>query len=124
MPDTIHDDVLDAALAVIETAADRLFVTAGEPAGYADASTTLALASSALTPASFSRTDGDTGGRRLTVAQQASLSVAADGTASHVVLADSGGQRLLLVRGVTPQALVTGNTVTVPSFSLTIEDPA
>lgn len=65
---------------------------------------------------------GDVSGRKLTVAEQAGVSITADGEANHVVISDGAGT-LLLITECDPQQLYSGNLVNVPSFSDEIPDP-
>lgn len=67
------------------------------------------------------------GGRTVTIAAQSSLSVSAAGDAKYVcILSSSGDDDLLIVTECsTPiQSLTTGNTVNIPNWKITIEDPA
>lgn len=68
--------------------------------------------------------NGDTNGRKLTVAQQATITVDSSGTAQHIALADSANSKLLYVTTCTSQALTSGNTVTVPAWDIEIADPS
>lgn len=123
MAKKIHNDVLDAALAEIATAV-RMVVTSAEPADFAGIAA-VALADVTLTPGDgndFTIADGDTNGRKVTVAQQADIPIDASGTATHVCLDD--GATLLLVTTCTSQALTSGGTVTVPAFDDEIADPS
>jgi hypothetical protein len=124
MAKSVHNDVLDAALAEIATCT-RLVVCSAEPANFAGIAA-VALADVTLTAGlgngDYTAADGDTSGRKVTVAQQASITVDASGTATHVTLDD--GTTLLYVTTCTSQALTSGNTVTVPAFDIEIRDPS
>jgi hypothetical protein len=117
------DQILDAALNEIATST-RLVVCSAEPANFAGIAAVL-LASVALTAGAgngdFTIANGDTSGRKITVAQQASISVTNSGTATHVSLDD--GTALQYVTTCTSQALTSGNTVTVPAWKVEIADP-
>jgi hypothetical protein len=123
MAKTVHNDVLDAALDKIATCT-LLTVCSAEPTTLAEAVTTYKLADIALTAG-----DGngdyviadDTSGRKLTVAEQADVAVDTSGDATHVALTD--GTSLLYVTTCTTQTLTGGNTVTVPTFKINIQDP-
>lgn len=115
-----NDSVLDALLDKIATAT-QLIVTSSQPADRA-AALAAALASVTVDSGDFAKANGDVSGRKLTVAQQATLSVSATGSATHVCLVD--GTTLLYVTTVTPQTLTSGNTVTVPAWDIEIADPS
>lgn len=115
------DDVLDAALMAV-AAADRLVVLAGQPADYA-AAMAGRLAQAALTPADYALAAGSGGGRRLTVAAKTGLIAEAGGTADHVGLLDTAGERLLYVTTCPPQPLVSGGGVSVAAWQVEIGAP-
>ena len=114
-------DVLDAALAVVASA-NRLVVVAGQPADYAAAAAD-PLAQTPVAPADFSITAGSSGGRRLVVAAQAGLVAEAAGTADHVALIDTAGQRLIYVTTCPAEPLVAGSAVVVASWDVEIGAP-
>ena len=128
MAKSVTNAVLDAALEYVADAGDRLFVCSSEPTNYTEASSTYMLAQHTMTEgiagADYATADGDTSGRKLTVSQQADISITNTGTALHVAIADSVGTVLLIVTTCTSQALTAGNTVTVPAFDMEIADPS
>lgn len=111
--------VLDALLDKVGTST-QLLVTTSQPASRA-AAITAALATVTLSGA-FAKSAGSPNGRKTTVAQQSTVSVTATGTATHVCLID--GATLLYVTTVTSQALTSGNTVTIPAWTITVADPS
>ena len=117
------DATLDAFLAEIATATD-LHVCSAEPANFAGIAA-VTLAEVALTAGlgngDYTAANGDTNGRKVTVAQQASISITASGTANHISLDD--GVALVYVTTCTAQALTSGGTVTVPAWDIEIADP-
>lgn len=119
------DANMDAMLANIATA-DTLYVCSGQPANYAGIAA-VALADVTLTPGDgngdFTIGDGDSSGRKLTVAAQPAVPIDTSGTATHVALAE-GGDTLLYVTTCTSQALTGGGTVDVPSWSAEVTDPS
>lgn len=120
------DAVLDAALQYVVDYGDTITVcTTDQPTSYAEAteSTDYMLATTSLTTADFTIADATGGGRKFTIGQQASITVAGSGTAGHVAVCNSTGSALLFVTTCTTQSLTTGNTVTVPAFAFTIGDP-
>ena len=121
------DAVLDALLEAIANAGDRLFVCSAQPTTYAEASATYMLAQHTMTEGDgngdYTLGDGAVNGRKLTVTAQATINVTNTGTALFVAICDSVAQTVLAVTTVTSQALTSGNTVSVPAFTLTVADP-
>jgi len=118
-----NDSMLDAGLDYIKNNATQESVCSAQPTTYAEATSTYKLAlKTGLTPGSFTIADGDAGGRKVTVAQQAAINVDANGNATHVALCSSSV--LLFVTTCTSQALVAGNTVTIPAWKDTLGDAA
>lgn len=114
-----NTSVLDALLDKVGTAT-QLLVTSSQPATRA-AALTAALATADLSGA-FSKSAGSPSGRKTTVAQQANVPVTATGSANHVCLID--GTDVLYVTTVTAQTLTSGNTVTIPAWTITIPNPS
>lgn len=116
----VHNDVLDAALDEIATAIE-LYICTSEPADRAAAIAASLISAHTMTGGDYTNADGDTSGRKVTVAEQADLSITGSGTATHIVLCDSSV--VLLVTTCTSQALTSGGTVTVPAWDAEIADP-
>lgn len=118
------DSVLDALLEKIATAT-RMVVCSTQPANFAGIAA-VALADVTLTAGvgngDYTKGNGDTNGRKLTVAQQATVPIDSSGTAAHIALDD--GTTLLFVTTCTSQALTSGGTVTVPAFDVEAADPS
>lgn len=118
----VADAIMDLALAGIATCT-RMDVTS-------DSSTpsdlTNTLANVTLTAGDgngdYTIANGDSSGRKITVAQQSNISVTGSGTARHIVL--SVGGVIKLTTTCTEQSLTSGNTVTVPAFKHEIADAA
>ncbi len=109
--------------------ADEMYVCSGQPANYAGIAAVTLAGPITLTPGNgggdFTYADGDTSGRKVTVAAQNGASVTASGTATHIVLATGGATDLLrYVTTCTSQALTSGNTVNVPAWDIEVADPA
>ena len=123
MAKAVADDVLDAALDEIATAT-RLVVCSDEPANFAGIAA-VALADVVLTAGDgngdYTIANGDTDGRKVTVAQQADIEIDTTGDATHVTLDD--GTTLQYVTTCTSQTLTDGGTVTVPAWDIEIADP-
>lgn len=123
MAKSVHTDVLDAALAVVGASTSMVACT-GEPANFAAANGALKLAAATMVAGDFTLADGDTSGRKLTVAAKSGVSVVADGTATHVALLDVAGSRLLYVTTCAAQPLASGGTVSFAAWDIEIADPA
>ncbi len=119
----VKDSVMDLALADIATCTLLTVCSgAGTPTDGSLAGAT--LASVALTAGDgngdYVIADG-TSGRKVTISEQADVSITASGDATHIVL--SLGGVVKLVTTCTTQTLTSGGTVTVPTFNDTIADP-
>ena len=121
MPKFANDLVMDGALDVIATGT-ILTVCSAQPTTRAEAVTTYALADVVIDGTDFTKANGDTSGRKVTVAQQASVPIDASGTATHIAICDA--TNLLYVTTCTSQALTSGGTVTVPAWDVEIADPS
>ena len=115
------NSVLDAALDTIATAT-ALHICSGTPSTRA-AVLSASLATASLTGADFTTADGDTDGRKVTVAAKSGLAVTASGTPSRYCLVD--GSTLLAwadVDGASPD-LTSGSTTDVPAVKFKLGDP-
>lgn len=117
-----NDLMLDAALIWIRDRVTKENVDSALPSSYAEATSTYMLAQANMGSSGCTLADGDTNGRKLTMAARNSVSVANSGTASHVALTGSSGSTLLLVTACTTQALTTGNTVNIPAWKIEMAD--
>lgn len=121
MAKTVHDDVLDGAFDVLDQA-DLMTVCSAQPTTRTEAITTFKLADVAMTPnTDYTKANGDTSGRKVTVAAKSGVTVDSSGTATHVALTDA--TRLLYVTTCTSQALTAANTVNFPAWKVEIADP-
>lgn len=119
------DGFMDSALNWVAGSATYYTVCSGSPATYSDARATLALAGIAVTSGCFTKQDngGAGAGRQLVIAAKTSASITASGSALAVCLLDVPNTRLLYVTTCTEQYLVSGGTVDIPSWTITIQDP-
>ena len=123
MPKTVDDTVLYGAFDILDQA-DLMVVCSAQPTTYAEAITTYKLADIAMTPnTDFTKGNGDTNGRKVTVAAKAGVPIDANGTATHVALVKSSGSVLLYVTTCTSQVLIAGGTVDFPAWDIEIADP-
>lgn len=118
-----NDLVMDAAFDFVIAEAERLVVAAGDASGVYASLAAIALADVTVDSGDFSKANGDTNGRKLTVAQQTAVPIDSSGTATHVHIVDDTGTRILLTTTCTSQALTAGGTVTVPTWDDEIGDP-
>lgn len=117
------DAVMDAAFDYIDQST-TMIVCSAQPTTYTEATVTFALADVAVTPdTDFTKADGATGGRKVTVAAKSGVTVDATGTATHVALVRSTDSTLRYVTTCTSQALTAGNTVNIPAWAVEIADP-
>jgi len=120
----VADYVLDAALAVFDTEANRLDITSQEATTYAEATSTYTLGNkTGITVGAPA--DATPNGRRVTVAAITDGTVTGTGTASHWAIVDTANSRLLAAGTLSdPQAVTTGNVFTLGAFDIRIPDAA
>lgn len=100
-----------------------MHVCSAEPANFAGIAA-VSLASVAMTPdTDFTKANGDTNGRKFTVAAKAGVSVTTGGSATHVVLARTTDSTLRYVTTCTTQVLTAGNTINIPAWDVETADP-
>jgi hypothetical protein len=114
------NSVIDAALNKVATAT-RQGVTSSQPANFAAIAAAL-LASVTMAGGDYTVANGDTSGRKVTMAAKSGVSITATGTATHITLDDA--TTLLYVTTCTSQALTSGNTVNIPAWKIEIAAPA
>jgi len=121
MAKSVHDNVLDGAFDVLDQG-DIMTACNAEPTTRTEAVTTFKLADVAMTPnTDYTKANGDTNGRKVTVAAKSAVPVDTSGTATHIAICDA--TRLLYVTTCTSQALTSGNTVNFPAWDIEIADP-
>ena len=121
MAKSVTDATMDAMLDAAE--GDRLCVCSAEPTTYTEAITTYKLAIDTIAGGDFTAADGDTSGRKNTLATQSAVAIDSSGTATHVAIANSGTTALRRVTTCTSQALTAGGTVDVGSHKHELADP-
>jgi hypothetical protein len=124
MPKVAPDAVMDAAFDYIDQA-DVMHVcsTLDSTPTYAEI-VAASLADVAVTPnTDFTKADGDTSGRKVTVAAKSGVTVDVTGTANHIALVTVSGSVVRYVTTCTSQALTAGNTVNIPAWDIEIADP-
>ena len=129
MAKSIDDTVLDAALNILKTNADRIVICATQPTTYSQASTLVSgggkrLAVKSITSGTWTGpADGDASGRKVTKNQETAVSIEESGTADHIAIIDDGASALLWVTTCTSQAVTAGNTATINAYKDEIADP-
>ena len=119
-----NDAMLDAAFDWLDQA-DLMVLCSAQPTTYAEATATYALADVAVTPnTDFTKANGDTSGRKVTVAAKSGVAVDTTGTATHIALVITGSSTLAYVTTMTSRALVAGDAANVPAWDIEIADPA
>lgn len=121
MGKVVHNDVLDAALNEIATCTE-IYLCTGEPTSRANADSISVIPAHTMAGGDYTNADGDTSGRKVTVAAQNSLSADATGTVTHVALCDASN--LMYVTTCTSQAVTSGNTVNIGAWDIEIADPS
>lgn len=121
MAKRVENLVLDGALNVIHDTSNLMTICSTEPTTRVAAVTTLALADVAMSTADFTVGDGDVSGRKIAIAQKASVTIDTTGTGTHIALVNSTD--LLFVTTMTSQAVTTGNTATIGTWDIEIADP-
>lgn len=126
--------MLDAALAVI-AGSNQMWVVAGVATAasptYSEVTTTSVNGTTGALTGAISMTIGAGNGdytlstpattsRRLTITAKATNTVTYSGTATGIALVTSGTTTLNYVTTCTSQALTAGNTVSVPSWTITL----
>lgn len=120
-PDAMIDASLDYA-----GAATKLVVCSAQPTTYTEANATYALADVVIDSGDFTKANGDTSGRKITIGAQNGVLIDTSGTATHIALISTGDTTLRYVTTCTSQALTANgsNTVNVPAWKIEIQDPA
>ena len=124
MAKAIHSAVIKYALSYIRENCNRMFICSTQPTTATMASNTHMLASVSMTTANMS-VSAAVSGAHLTVSTMLSNNVSVTGEGCHVVLCDCSAvvSKVLCCTTCTSQTLTAGNTVNVPQWSYTINDP-
>lgn len=121
MGKSVNDLVLDGAFEILDDG-NLMIACSAEPTTRTEAVTTYALADVAMTPVTdYTKANGDTNGRKCTMAAKNTVTIDTTGTATHVAIVD--GTNLLYVTTCTSQALTAAGTVSFPAWDVEIADP-
>lgn len=118
------DIIMDGALDIIASATKQIACSA-QPTTYTEANATYALADIVIDGTDFTKANGDTSGRKVTVAAQSGVLIDTSGTATHVALVRTADSTLIYVTTCTSQALTANgaNTVNFPAWDVEVADP-
>lgn len=123
MGKSVHDDVLDGALNILKLNATRMVLCSAQPTTYTEGNATYALADVTLSSSDFTNANGDSSGRKTTVAAKNGVPVDTTGTGTHVCLLDVSNTKLLYVTTTTSQAVGAGGTVDIGTWKVELADP-
>lgn len=125
MAKAIPDAILDKTLDEIATATRQILCSA-QPTTYTEANSTYALADVTLSGADFTKANGDTNGRKVTIGAKSSVLIDASGTGNHIALVRVSDTTLIYVTTCTSQAVTANgsNTVNFPAWDIELADPA
>lgn len=123
MAKAMNDAGADAALDYW-TDADLMIACSAQPTSYAEATSTYALADVAMAGGDFTKTNGDTSGRKVTVAAKSAVDVDVTGDATHVALVKTGDTTLRYVTTCPTVALDAAGTVNFGAWDIEIPDPS
>lgn len=124
MAKAIPDAILDKTLDEIATATKQVLCSA-QPTTYAEANATYALADIVIDGTDFTKANGDTSGRKVTIAAQTGVLIDTSGTSTHIALIRTADSTLIYVTTCTSQAVTANgsNTVNFPAWDIEIADP-
>lgn len=119
----IADYILDAALSILDTAANRIDICSEEPTTFTLATVTVTLGNGVpMIGSPISRVESG-GGRKVIVSALGATLVTADGAATHYAITDTVNSRLLATGALTaPQTVTMNNSFTLTSFDIGIPD--
>ena len=125
MAKAIPDAILDKTLDEIATAT-RMVLCNAQPTTYAEANATFALADVTMGGGDFTKANGDTSGRKVTVAAKPGVLIDTSGTGNHIALVRVSDTTLIYVTTCSSQAVTANgsNTVNFPAWDVELADPS
>ena len=125
MAKAIPDAILDKTLDEIATATKQVLCSA-QPTTYAEANSTYALADIVIDSGDFTKANGDTSGRKVTIGAQTGVLIDTSGTGTHIALIRTADSTLIYATTCTSQAVTANgsNTVNMPAWDIELADPA
>jgi hypothetical protein len=127
MAKSVNDGAADAYLNWIKDNCNEMNLCSQEPTTYTEATNTYSLADVALTSGDFTGpVNGDTSGRKITVAEKSGVSVDVTGTGNHVALTGVvNSTNTLQVVTTCPNVSVTaGGNIIFASWDIEVGDPS
>lgn len=118
------DRMIDGALNIIKNNCTRITACSAQPTTYTEGNSTYALADVTVSSSDFTAANGDSSGRKLTVAAKTGVPVDTTGTVTHVACLDVSGTALDYVTTTASQAVGAGGTVDFGSWKIEIADPS
>ena len=122
MGKSANDVVLDGLLDVMKNGANLLCACSTQPTTRTEAAVTYMLATIAIDSSDFTIADGPSGGRKATISAQSGITITNNGTVAHLAIINNSV--LYLVTTTSSQALVAGNLLNIPAWTITVNDPA
>lgn len=119
MGKAVSDGFLDGGIDAID-GSTALNICTAEPTSIAECDSLSLIPAHTLAGGDFTKANGDSSGRKVTVAQQADLNIDTSGTATHVAINDGTD---FYVTTCTGQVLTALGTVTVPEWDIEFADP-
>ena len=125
MAKAIPDAILDKTLDEIATAT-RMVLCNAQPTTYTEANATFALADVTMGGGDFTKANGDTSGRKVTVAAKSGVLIDTSGTGNHIALVRVSDTTLIYVTTCSSQVVTANgsNTVNFPAWDIELADPA
>ena len=120
MAKSLSDTILDAMLDLGE--GDQVSVCSAEPTTYTEAVTTFKLAIVTGMTSQYTKANGDTSGRKSTLAAQNTTPIDATGTGTLVAVTNLSGTALRRITTSVSQALTSGGTVDIGSHKHELQD--
>lgn len=124
MPKFISANYYDNGFEHLKTNGNEINACSAYPTTFAEAHATYMLAQASLDSNDYTISAGDVSGRKIRVAQQADVPIVNSGTVTHIAIVNTATSELIQVTTCSPQALVAGNTVTIPAYDDEIASPA
>lgn len=116
----------DEALDLIGDYVDQstvMHLCSAQPANFAGIAA-VSLADVVMTAdTDYTKANGDTSGRKITVAAKNGVNVDTSGTGNHIALASTADSKLRAVTTCTSQAVTSGNQVNFPAWDVETGDP-
>ena len=121
----LTDNALDSGLSYLNTNGDRVDICSQEPTTYTEATSTYTLGNKTSASVGAPQ-NGDTSGRKVTIAAISDGSVTGTGTASHWSLVKTTATTELLAAQTlsSSQAVTSGNTFSLGAIDIEFPDPA